>query len=42
MIEHASTYNRVLFDFLRRAEDAWQARVEARADRAERDAAAVG
>ena len=26
MIEHASTYNRVLLDFLDRAEDAWQAR----------------
>ena len=26
MIEHASTYNRVLLDFLHRAEDAWQAR----------------
>ena len=26
MIEHASTYNRVLLDFLRRAEGAWQAR----------------
>ena len=25
MIEHASTYNRVLLDFLDRAEDAWQA-----------------
>ena len=26
MIEHASTYNRVLLDFLDRAEAAWQAR----------------
>jgi 3-oxoadipate enol-lactonase len=26
MIEHASTYNRILLDFLRRAEDAWLAR----------------
>jgi len=31
MIEHASTYNRVLLDFLRRAERAWQARSAASA-----------
>jgi 3-oxoadipate enol-lactonase len=29
MIEHATTYNRVLLDFLRRAERAWQARAAA-------------
>jgi 3-oxoadipate enol-lactonase len=34
MIEHASTYNRVLLDFLRRAEDAWQTRVASAARRA--------
>ena len=27
MIEHASTYNRILLDFLERAETAWQARI---------------
>ena len=31
MIEHASTYNRVLLDFLRRAETAWHTGVDARA-----------
>jgi hypothetical protein len=31
MIEHASTYNRVLLDFLGRAERAWQARTAASA-----------
>jgi 3-oxoadipate enol-lactonase len=32
MIEHASTYNRVLLDFLDRAEQAWEARVDERSD----------
>ena len=32
MIEHASTYNRVLLDFLDRAETAWRARVDERSD----------
>jgi 3-oxoadipate enol-lactonase len=43
MIEHASTYNRVLLDFLRRAERAWDDRLDAGAD-ADRTAArrAVG
>ena len=34
MIEHASTFNRVLLDFLRRAETAYQARVAAAASTA--------
>jgi 3-oxoadipate enol-lactonase len=32
MIEHASTYNRVLLDFLQRAEQAWRTRDEAASD----------
>jgi 3-oxoadipate enol-lactonase len=32
MIEHASTYNRVLLDFLRRAERAWDDRFDAETD----------
>lgn len=42
MIEHASTYNRVLFDFLSRAEDAWQARVAAAPAQPDTDASAAG
>ena len=41
MIEHASTYNRVLFDFLQRAERSWQERV-AGADLAATGATAAG
>ena len=40
MIEHASTYNRVLLDFLTRAEAAWEARHRETADTAEAEAAA--
>ena len=42
MIEHASTYNRVLLDFLRRAEAAWQAGVEAVGERPAAAATATG
>jgi 3-oxoadipate enol-lactonase len=40
MIEHASTYNRVLLDFLVRAETSWQARHAASAQRSSTGAAA--
>ncbi len=42
MIEHASTYNRVLLDFLRRAETAWQRKLAGQAPHAAAGVTAAG